>query len=86
MDLSPKMFRDIPKLAADHYKEGNLNYPMIIYISLVHIVAIAGIFAVPKCSYETLLWAFILWPIRYVRCRFFSHYDRMRTPEHVCLT
>ncbi len=64
MDFSPQMFRNIPKVAYDHYKEGNLNYPMIIYVSLVHIVAVAGLFALPKCSKETLLWAFILWPIR----------------------
>ncbi|GAX19967.1 stearoyl-CoA desaturase [Fistulifera solaris] len=63
MDFSPQMFRNIPKVAYDHYKEGNLNYPMIIYVSLVHIVAVAGLFALPKCSKETLLWAFILWPI-----------------------
>jgi len=66
MDLSLQMVRDIPKVIHHHYKEGNLNYPMIIYISLVHTVAVAGLFAIPRCSYETLLWAFILWPIRYV--------------------
>mmetsp|Transcript_37128 Transcript_37128/g.41004 ORF Transcript_37128/g.41004 Transcript_37128/m.41004 type:complete len:330 (-) Transcript_37128:377-1366(-) len=46
-----------------HYKNGNLNYPMGIYISIVHIVAFAGLFYVPKCSAATFLWAFILWPI-----------------------
>jgi hypothetical protein len=60
------MFRDIPKVVAHHYKEGNLNYPMIIYISLVHIVAVLGLFALPRCSKETLVFAFTLWPIRYV--------------------
>jgi len=66
MDLSVRMVRDIPKVASYHWKEGNYNWPMIVYISLVHIVAFAGLLAVPKCSMETLLWAFILWPIRYV--------------------
>ena len=64
MDLSPQMFRDIPKLISYHYKEGNLNWPMIVYISLVHIVAAAALTKIPACSRETLLWAFILWPIR----------------------
>merc|ERR1719384_1515104 len=36
---------------------------MIIYISLVHATAIAGLFRLQQCSAETLLWAFILWPI-----------------------
>ena len=47
-----------------HYKEGNINYPMGIYIVLVHIVAIVGLLKIPACSVHTLMWAFILWPIR----------------------
>jgi len=63
-----RMFLDIPKVVSYHYREGNLNWPMIIYISLVHIVAAVGVAKIPNCSPETLLWAFILWPIRYVLC------------------
>ena len=59
-------FREMPTNVAYHYKHGNLNYPMIIYISLVHFVAIAGLFYLTEASRETLLWAFVLWPIRYV--------------------
>lgn len=66
MDLSPQMFRNIPTTVGDHYKAGNLNWPMLIYICLVHTVAVAGLFFIPKCSGQTLMWAFILWPIRYV--------------------
>jgi hypothetical protein len=66
MDFSMKMWRDIPGLVAYHYKQGNINWPMGIYISLVHVVAVTGLFYLPKCSYETLIWAFFLWPIRYV--------------------
>ena len=55
---------EIPGNIAYHYKQGNLNYPMIVYISLVHIVAFMGLLALPQCSKETLLWAFALWPIR----------------------
>eukprot|EP00560_Eucampia_antarctica_P008863 CAMPEP_0197822818 /NCGR_PEP_ID=MMETSP1437-20131217/93_1 /TAXON_ID=49252 ORGANISM="Eucampia antarctica, Strain CCMP1452" /NCGR_SAMPLE_ID=MMETSP1437 /ASSEMBLY_ACC=CAM_ASM_001096 /LENGTH=325 /DNA_ID=CAMNT_0043421635 /DNA_START=159 /DNA_END=1136 /DNA_ORIENTATION=- len=57
------MFRDIPSLVSHHYKEGNINWPMGTYVTLVHIVAIVGLFTVPKCSAETLIWAFLLWPI-----------------------
>jgi hypothetical protein len=64
MDLSLQMVRDIPGLLKYHYKEGNFNWPMIVYISLVHVVAIAGLFALPRASAETLLWAFVLWPTR----------------------
>ena len=63
MDFSAKMFRDIPSLVSHHYKEGNINWPMGTYVTLVHIVAIVGLFTVPKCSAETLIWAFLLWPI-----------------------
>jgi stearoyl-CoA desaturase (delta-9 desaturase) len=63
MDFSMKMVRDIPSLISYHYKEGNINWPMGIYISLVHVVATVGLFTISKCSNETLIWAFLLWPI-----------------------
>lgn len=59
-----QLIQDSIKTINFHYKTGNLNYPMIIYISLVHIAAIIGLFTISKCSKATLLWAFILWPIR----------------------
>jgi len=46
-----------------HYKEGTLNWPMIIYISLAHVAAVVGLFTISQCHTYTLLWAFILWPI-----------------------
>ena len=49
-----------------HYKEGNVNYPMGIYIVLVHIVAVVGLLKIPDCSVHTWMWAFVLWPIRWV--------------------
>lgn len=49
-----------------HYKAGNLNWPMIIYITLAHIAALIGLFTIGECHRYTLLWAFILWPIRFV--------------------
>ena len=36
---------------------------MGIYITLVHVVAAVGLFTVTACKKETLLWAFVLWPI-----------------------
>ena len=41
----------------------DLNTPMIIYISLVHLAAMYGIACIPQCHWYTLLWAFALWPI-----------------------
>ena len=66
MDLSSQMFRDIPKVINYHWKEGNFNWPMIIYVSLVHYTALVGIARLTQCSAETLLWSFCLWPIRCV--------------------
>jgi stearoyl-CoA desaturase (Delta-9 desaturase) len=54
---------DSLKTVSFHYRTGNLNYPMIIYISLVHIAALIGLFTLQRCQWQTLLWAFILWPI-----------------------
>ena len=47
-----------------HYKAGDLNWPMIIYITLAHVAGIIGLLTIPSCDKYTLLWAFILWPIR----------------------
>jgi hypothetical protein len=66
MDLSYKMVQDIPKVIGHYWKERSFNWPMIIYISLVHSAALYGVAKLSLCSRETLLWAFILWPIRYV--------------------
>lgn len=57
------------KTAVRHYKEGNLNWPMIIYLSLAHIAGLIGLLSITECHKYTLLWAFILWPIRYFRKR-----------------
>jgi len=46
-----------------HWKLGDLNWPMIIYISLAHVAATVGLFSIAGCKPATLLWAFILWPI-----------------------
>jgi stearoyl-CoA desaturase (delta-9 desaturase) len=54
---------DACKTVVRHYKEGNLNWPMIIYISLAHVAAVIGLFSILECKTYTLLWAFILWPI-----------------------
>ena len=58
-----KMVRDIPGVVRHHWKEGTINWPMGIYITLVHVAAAAGIPKMWDCSAETLLWAFVLWPI-----------------------
>lgn len=46
-----------------HYKAGDLNWPMIIYMLFVHTTAVFGLFSVGKVQWQTLLWAFALWPI-----------------------
>lgn len=58
-----KMVTDIPFVFAHHWKERSFNIPMIIYVSFAHYLAFQGLLHVSKCSKETLLFAFILWPI-----------------------
>ena len=50
-------------ICKDHFMAGNLNYPMIIYIGLAHLAAGMGLFTLFSCKLQTLLFAFILWPI-----------------------
>ncbi len=59
-----KMVRDIPSVVHHHWSKGQLNWPMIIYISLAHAASFAGIARITQCSAETLIFAFLLWPIR----------------------
>lgn len=64
MDLSAQMWKDIPKVIEHHWKGGTFNWPMVVYIGLCHVLAVIGaIFYVKQCSAETLIWAFIMWPI-----------------------
>ena len=64
MDVSLKMFSDIPSVVRHHWNAGNLNWPLGIYITLVHVVGFVGVAKLMECSKETLMWAFVLWPIR----------------------
>ncbi len=58
-----EVIKDSLSTVAYHYKHGNLNWPMIIYISLAHVAAVIGLFTIAKCHPYTLFWAFLLWPI-----------------------
>jgi len=58
-----KMVRDVPSVISYHWKEKNYNPPMIVFVTLVHVMAVVGLLRVNRCSNETLLWAFITWPI-----------------------
>lgn len=58
-----KMVRDIPSLISHHWTNKSFNWPMMIYIGLAHALAIKGLFHLTSCSAETLIFAFVLWPI-----------------------
>lgn len=64
MDLSMNMVKNIPGTISHHFKEGNINWIMALYISLVHVAASYGVVKSFQASWETLMWAFVLWPIR----------------------
>jgi hypothetical protein len=64
MDLSYKMFIEIPLVVRHHWKAGNVNWLMTTWSMWAHVVALVGVFKIMDCSKETLLWAFLLWPIR----------------------
>ena len=36
---------------------------MGIYVTLAHVLAAVGLITITACKWQTLLWAFILWPI-----------------------
>ena len=41
----------------------DIRWPMSIYITLMHVLAIVGVTMIPSCKTATLVWAFWLWPI-----------------------
>jgi hypothetical protein len=90
MDFSMQMWKDIPSTVAGHVKAGNVNWPMTIYIALVHVVAIIGAFQIPNCSKETLLFSVILWPITYVKLQciveFTSSLHHFNSDSHMLLS
>lgn len=47
----------------EHYRNRSINWPMGIYLGLVHTAALIGLLKIPECMNHTLIWAFILWPI-----------------------
>jgi stearoyl-CoA desaturase (delta-9 desaturase) len=58
-----QIVRDSVNAVVKHYKAGDLNWPMIIYISLAHMAALVGLFKITQCHRYTLLLAWVLWPI-----------------------
>lgn len=55
--------RESFEICKNHFKDGNLNYPMIIYIALAHVAALMGLVSIPNCHPYTLAFAVVLWPI-----------------------
>ena len=54
---------DLPKATWHHIRQGTLNYPMTAYIVFMHYLAFCGLLRIPSCQPETLLFAFLLWPL-----------------------
>lgn len=58
-----KMSEDAVSALVYHYKNDNLKWPMIIYLSLTHLAACVGLVSIFSCKWQTLLEAFTLWPV-----------------------
>ena len=70
------MFEDISeglKTVVRHYKAGNINWPLAIYVTLVHAAGLIGLSYVTTCHKYTLLFAFALWPISSIGITAGSH-------------
>mmetsp|Transcript_29311 Transcript_29311/g.47634 ORF Transcript_29311/g.47634 Transcript_29311/m.47634 type:complete len:355 (+) Transcript_29311:108-1172(+) len=57
------LIKDSVNTSVYHLKHGNVNWPMLIYIALVHVAGFYGLMLITSSQWQTLLWAFILWPI-----------------------
>lgn len=64
LTLNPfTLFKETVSTVAYHWNNGSINWPVSIYITLVHIAAVVGCCTVRDCKWQTCLLAFILWPI-----------------------
>lgn len=64
LTLNPiTLLKDTVETVVYHWKNKSINWPMSIYITLVHIAAAVGLATIQDCKWETCLLAFILWPI-----------------------
>lgn len=61
--MEPFNLRDAVNTCIYHYREGNINWPMAIFLTLAHVAALFGLYTIPQCDKYTLLWAFCCWPI-----------------------
>ena len=62
MDLSMQMWMDIPKVLYHHYKEGNYNTFMCIYIPVCHILGMyGGLVYGPKAMGTTWIWCYFIY-------------------------
>jgi len=61
MDFSLKMWKDIPSVIHHHWTNKTINWPMGIYITLVHFVAAIGMTHVLDSDPKTILFSFVLW-------------------------
>lgn len=71
--------RECIKIAVDHYKAGNIRWPMFTYILTIHILGFLGMLRVSSCTNETILLAMLLYPLRYVAVAV------LRVCSHTCL-
>jgi len=58
-----KVMKDSIDACVYNIKEGNVNWFMSTYLTLVHVAAAVGIWSIPSCTWQTLLFAFLLWPL-----------------------
>lgn len=54
-------FLAFARAAWKHLKNGDVKWPMCVYISTVHWAFIVGVKTVANCRWQTLLLAFTLW-------------------------
>jgi len=54
-------YKDQQRLPPWQWKD--VRWGMGGYITISHILALAGLFYIPQCSAPTLMWALLLWPI-----------------------
>lgn len=51
------------KVCWDHYRADNVQWPMLLFLVVVHLAALVGIWVFSDCLWQTKLLALLLWPV-----------------------
>lgn len=67
--------------AVHHWRAGTIHWRICVFIGSVHVAFAVGLLELSSCQWRTMLFAFVLWPIRFVRAIRHAHVTFLSVPQ-----